>query len=306
MLQRIEVKESGSRIDAYIASELEGMSRSYIATLFKDGKITCTGTNKLKASYKVNAGDIIEIEIPDPIDTDAKPQDIPLDIVYEDDDLIIINKAQGMVVHPACGHHEDTLVNALLHHCEGNLSDINGVIRPGIVHRIDKDTSGLMIAVKNNEMHMKLAEMLAKHEIKRQYRCLVHGIVGPDKGTIDAPIGRATSDRKKMTVREDGKPSITHFEGVERFREATDLSLLLETGRTHQIRCHMSYIGHPPVGDPIYSGKRSKYGLTGQALHSKSIEFVHPRTGETLRFECDLPEYYLETIKKFTKVNEGL
>ena len=302
MLRRIDVKGSGVRIDAYIASELTDMSRSYIATLFKDGNITCNGSSKVKPSYKVCPGDVIEIDVPAPVDTDTKPQDIPLNIVFEDEDLIIINKPQGMVVHPACGHHEDTLVNALLHHCEGKLSDINGVIRPGIVHRIDKDTSGLMIAVKNNEMHMKLADMLARHEIKRQYRCLVHGIVGPDKGTIDAPIGRAGGDRRKMVVKEDGKPSITHFEVVERFREATDVSLLLETGRTHQIRCHMSYIGHPPVGDPIYSGRRSKYGLEGQALHSKSIEFIHPRTGELISFECDLPEYYIETMKKFTKI----
>ena len=299
MIRKIEVNEPGIRLDAFIASETE-LSRSYIATLFKDGKISVEGVSKLKPSYKVNTGDIITVDVPPPVDTDAKPQDIPLNIVYEDDDLIIINKEQGMVVHPACGHYEDTLVNALLHHCEGKLSDINGVIRPGIVHRIDKDTSGLMVAVKNNEMHMKLADMLSRHEIKRCYRCLVHGIVGPDKGTVDAPIGRANGDRRKMTVREDGKPSITHFEVVKRFKEATDLSLLLETGRTHQIRCHMAYIGHPPVGDPIYSGKRSKYGLKGQALHSKSIEFIHPRTGELLSFDSELPDYYIETMKKFT------
>lgn len=302
MIQRIEVTEAGSRLDAYIASQLTDISRSYIATLMDEGRITCSGAKKLKASYKVCVGDIIEVDIPAPVDTDTKPQDIPLDIVYEDDDLIIINKPQGMVVHPACGHHDDTLVNALLHHCEGRLSDINGVIRPGIVHRIDKDTSGLMVAVKNNETHQALADMLAKHEIVRQYRCIVHGIVAPDKGTIDAPIGRSSTDRRKMIVREEGKESITHFEVVTRYSEATDVSLLLETGRTHQIRAHMTYIGHPPVGDPIYAGRKKTYGLEGQALHSKSISFIHPRTKEKLFFEVDLPDYYKEALSKFTPI----
>ncbi len=302
MIKQLEVEEGGQRIDAYIASNLPDISRSYVAVLLSEGRITCDGTDKLKASYKVNPGDKITIDIPAPVETDTKPQDIPLDIVYEDDDLILINKPQGMVVHPACGHHEDTLVNALLHHCKGNLSDINGVIRPGIVHRIDKDTSGIMVAVKNNETHQALADMLARHEIVRQYRCIVHGIVGPEKGTIDAPIGRSGTDRRKMTVKEDGKESVTHFTVIGRYKEATDLSLLLETGRTHQIRAHMTYIGHPPVGDPVYSGRRPSYGLKGQALHSKSISFIHPRTGEKLFFEVDLPDYYKEVLNKLTPI----
>lgn len=303
MIHKLEVIEGGMRVDAYIASNLPEISRSYVATLMSSGNITVEGVSKLKPSYKVVAGDKITIDVPAPVETDTKPQEIPLDIVYEDSDLIIINKPQGMVVHPACGHHEDTLVNALLHHCEGNLSDINGVIRPGIVHRIDKDTSGLMVACKNNETHQALAEMLANHEIIRQYRCIVHGIVGPDKGTVDAPIGRSSTDRRKMVVREEGKPSITHFEVVGRYKEATDLSLLLETGRTHQIRAHMTFIGHPPVGDPIYAGRRSSYGLKGQALHSKSISFIHPRTKERLSFEVDLPDYYKEALSKLTKID---
>lgn len=302
MIEKLEVQESGMRIDAYIANNLPDISRSYVSALMADGKISVEGISKLKPSYKVQTGDIITVDIPEPEMTDTKPQDIPLDIVYEDSDLIIINKPQGMVVHPACGHHEDTLVNALLHHCEGNLSDINGVIRPGIVHRIDKDTSGLMVAVKNNETHKALADMLANHEIVRQYRCIVHGIVGPNKGTIDAPIGRSATDRRKMVVREDGKPSITHFEVIGRYKEATDMSLLLETGRTHQIRAHMTYIGHPPVGDPIYSGRRNSFGMEGQALHSKSISFIHPRTKEKLFFEVDLPDYYKEVLSKLTKI----
>ena len=302
MIKQLEVEEGGQRIDAYIASNLPDISRSYVAVLLSEGRITCDGTDKLKASYKVNPGDKITIDIPAPVETDTKPQDIPLDIVYEDDDLILINKPQGMVVHPACGHREDTLVNALLHHCKGNLSDINGVIRPGIVHRIDKDTSGIMVAVKNNETHQALADMLARHEIVRQYRCIVHGIVGPEKGTIDAPIGRSGTDRRKMTVKEDGKESVTHFTVIGRYKEATDLSLLLETGRTHQIRAHMTYIGHPPVGDPVYSGRRPSYGLKGQALHSKSISFIHPRTGKKLFFEVDLPDYYKEVLNKLTPI----
>ena len=227
-------------------------------------------------------------------------QDIPLDILYEDDDLIIINKPQGMVVHPGAGHHDQTLVNALLAHCEGNLSDINGVIRPGIVHRIDKDTSGVMMAVKNNDMHIAISDMLSRHEIERVYRTVVYGVISEDEGTIDAPIGRSSKDRRKMTVVEDGKPSVTHFKVVNRYREGTDLEVKLETGRTHQIRAHMTYIGHPVFGDPLYASKRNSYGLEGQCLHSKSIRFVHPRTGEELYFETELPEYYEKLLQGLT------
>ncbi len=300
MRKRIKVTEEAGRIDAYIATKIDGYSRSYLSTLISDGLVKCNG-EVVRAKYKPLVNDIIDIEIPDPVETETKAQDIPLDIVFEDDDLIIVNKPQGMVVHPAAGHFEGTLVNALLHHCDGRLSDINGVIRPGIVHRIDKDTSGLMVAVKNNETHMAMAEMMARHEVMRQYRCVVHGVVSPDKGTVDAPVGRSKNDRKKMTVTEDGKPAITHFEVVRRYSRATDLSLLLETGRTHQIRVHMSYIGHPPVGDPVYSPRRDTFGLSGQALHSKSIGFVHPRTGEQLYFESELPDYYLNLLDRLEK-----
>lgn len=293
---RFEVEASEGRLDSFVAKRITDYSRSYLSQLINDGLITVNG-NKSKASYKVGCGDIIEVTIPEPINTDAKPEEIPLNIVYEDSDLLIINKPQGMVVHPACGHHEGTLVNALLSHCGEDLSDINGVIRPGIVHRIDKDTSGLMVVCKNNETHLKLADMLSRHEIKRQYRTVVYGVVGPDKGTINAPIGRSSTDRRKMTVTEEGKPSVTHFEVVKRYRNVTDLKVDLETGRTHQIRAHMTYIGHPVVGDPLYASKKPKYGMIGQVLHSQTISFVHPRTGEEIYFTSELPDYYVRLLE---------
>lgn len=298
MISRLTCSENDIRLDVFISSNLEGYSRSYYKDLISKGLVTVNGIIPAKAGIKLQAGDKIEVDIPELVETDNLPQDIPLDIVYEDDDLLVINKPQGLVVHPGAGHSDNTLVNALLNHCEGNLSDINGVIRPGIVHRIDKDTSGLMLAVKNNETHLKVAEMIAAHEVRREYRALLYGVLTHDKGTVDAPIGRSRTDRRKMTVTADGKPSITHFEVVGRYTEATDTALILETGRTHQIRVHMSYIGHPVVGDPVYAGKRKKFGLTGQALHSKTIEFVHPRTGKTLRFESDLPDYYKKLLSE--------
>ncbi len=299
MLLEFTCQESGSRLDTFVSSSSDGSyTRSYFSGLISSGKVTVNGKVITKNGYKLSAGDKVIVDMPPVVDTDTKPQDIPLDVVYEDDDLIIINKPQGMVVHPAAGHHEDTLVNALLAHCDGRLSDINGVIRPGIVHRIDKDTSGLMVAVKNNETHIKMAEMIARHEVVRQYRAVVYGVIPHDKGTVDAPIGRANGDRRKMVVTEGGKPSVTHFEVVNRYTEATDLKLLLETGRTHQIRSHMTYIGHPVVGDPLYAPRRKSYGLQGQCLHSQSIEFIHPRTGERISFTSDIPDYYKELLNK--------
>ena len=288
------------RLDKVLAEKLD-FSRKRIKDLLDEGNVLLN-QKLMKASYKVCVGDEIEVSIPELDSMEVLPEPIDLDIVYEDSDLLIINKPQGMVVHPACGHHEDTLVNALLSHCEGNLSDINGVIRPGIVHRIDKDTSGLMVAVKNNETHLKMADMLSKHEIRRQYRALVYGIVQPNKGTIDAPIGRSSSDRRKMCVTDDGKPSITHFEVINRYTEATDMRLLLETGRTHQIRVHMSYIGHPVVGDPVYASKRKSFGLVGQALHSESISFTQPNTGKLLEFTTSVPQYYSDLLSSFSRI----
>ena len=299
MLLEFICNENGSRLDTFISNSAEGSyTRSYFSGLISDGKVTVNGKVITKNGYKLSDGDKVTVDIPPVVDTDTRPEDIPLDVVYEDDDLIIINKPQGMVVHPAAGHHEGTLVNALLAHCDGRLSDINGVIRPGIVHRIDKDTSGLMVAVKNNETHVKMAEMIARHEVVRQYRAVVYGVISHDKGTIDAPIGRANGDRRKMVVTENGKPSITHFEVVNRYTEATDLKLILETGRTHQIRSHMTYIGHPVVADPLYAPRRKTYGLVGQCLHSQTIEFDHPRTGERISFSSDIPQYYKDLLDK--------
>lgn len=293
--------QDGVRLDSFVTESFDSTySRSFYKRLIDDGKITVNGKVITKAGTKLVSGDVVEADIPAPVEDESfVAQDIPLDIVYEDSDLLVINKPQGMVVHPAAGHSEGTLVNALLAHCKDDLSDINGVLRPGIVHRIDKDTSGLMLACKNNFTHLKLADMLSRHEIVREYRALVYGFVKEDKGMVDAPIGRSTSDRRKMAVNKDGKAAVTHFEVLERFGEISDLKLVLETGRTHQIRVHMAYIGHPVVGDPVYASRRKNYGLAGQALHSQAITFVHPRTGETMHFECDLPDYYQAVINSF-------
>ena len=291
----------GLRLDSFVTEAFDSAySRSFYKRLIDDGKVTVNGKVITKAGTKLSAGDLVEADIPAPVEDESfVAQDIPLDIVYEDSDLLVINKPQGMVVHPAAGHSDGTLVNALLAHCKDELSDINGVLRPGIVHRIDKDTSGLMLACKNNFTHLKLADMLSRHEIVREYRALVYGFVKEDKGMIDAPIGRSTNDRRKMAVNKDGKSAVTHFEVVERLGDITDLKLILETGRTHQIRVHMAYIGHPVVGDPVYAARRKNYGLAGQALHSRAITFVHPRTGETMHFEVDIPDYYKAVINSF-------
>ena len=291
----------GLRLDSFVTEAFDSAySRSFYKRLIDDGKVTVNGKVITKAGTKLAAGDLVEADIPAPVEDESfVAQDIPLDIVYEDSDLLVINKPQGMVVHPAAGHSDGTLVNALLAYCKDELSDINGVLRPGIVHRIDKDTSGLMLACKNNFTHLKLADMLSRHEIVREYRALVYGFVKEDKGMIDAPIGRSTNDRRKMAVNKDGKSAVTHFEVVERLGDITDLKLILETGRTHQIRVHMAYIGHPVVGDPVYAARRKNYGLSGQALHSRAITFVHPRTGETMHFEVDIPDYYKAVLDSF-------
>lgn len=295
MIIEIIATKDHVRLDFLIAEMMPEISRSYAVTLITDGLVLLDG-KRAKPSSKTTVGAQIRIDLPEPTLTDTLPENIPLDIVYEDDDLLVINKPQGMVVHPAAGHASGTLVNALLYYCKGQLSDINGVIRPGIIHRIDKDTSGLLIAVKNNDIHEKMAKMIAAHDVVRKYRCCVYGVLDSDKGTIDAPIGRSYTDRRRMTVKADGKPSITHFEVVERFPQATDLSIVLETGRTHQIRSHLSFIKHPAIGDPIYAAKKPDYGMVGQALHSKSLSFIHPSSGKKIDLEIDLPLYYTRLI----------
>lgn len=285
------------RLDIFISQSIPNISRSYATTLIQSSNVTVDGL-VVKPSHKIRTNSTVTVDVPDPVLTYIAPENIPLTILYEDSDLLVINKPQGMVVHPAPGHNSGTLVNALLYHCKGELSDINGVIRPGIIHRIDKDTSGLLIAVKNNDIHSKMAKMISNHDVIRKYRCCVYGLIDSDKGTIDAPIGRSASDRKKMAVIGTGKSAVTHFEVVERLMDATDLSLKLETGRTHQIRAHLSYIGHPAIGDPVYARKMPSYGLVGQALHSKSLEFVHPRTGELIIVDSDLPDYYIALLNE--------
>ena len=291
------------RLDVFISNNNSDYSRSYFKTLISSGNVSVNGAVITKAGTELEAGDTVTVVFPETVESDNAPQDIPLDIVYEDEHLLVINKPQGMVVHPGAGHSDGTLVNALLSHCDGKLSDINGVLRPGIVHRIDKDTSGLMLACKDNETHVKLAQMIADHEVVRMYRAIACGVVKSDRGTIDAPIGRSSTDRRKMIVRGDGKYAVTHFEVVGRYCEATDLLLRLETGRTHQIRVHLHYIGHPVAGDPVYASRKMSFGLQGQALHSTSVDLVHPITGENLHFECDIPGYYKELLSALTPLD---
>lgn len=291
-------KEAGVRIDAYLAGALEDISRSYIKKLIDESQVNVNG-NIVKANYKLKAEDEIEIIIPDPIKLDVLPEKIDLDIVYEDKDIVVVNKPKGMVVHPAAGNYTGTLVNALLAHCEGSLSDINGVIRPGIVHRIDKDTTGILVVAKNNAAHEGLTKKLKVHDIERVYTAICEGVIKEESGTIDAPIGRHTVDRKKMAVNtKNGRHAVTHFKVLERFKNATLIEARLETGRTHQIRVHMSYIGHPLLGDEVYGRKTQKYKLQGQALHATVLGFEHPITGEYMEFSSKLPDYFEQLIEK--------
>lgn len=298
MRQTIQIHEAGIRLDRYLASQLPDHSRTYLQSLLADGRVTWRGKT-LKASWQTLLGQEIEIVLPEPEPSPILAEAIPLDIVFEDEWLLVINKPQGMVVHPAAGHRSGTLVNALLDHCAGQLSDLNGVIRPGIVHRIDKDTSGLLLVVKDNRVHAAIAEKIRHHEISRIYQAIAHGRVAADQGTIDAPIGRDPQYRQRMAVVGDGKPSVTHFQVLRRYRAATWLEVRLESGRTHQIRVHMRYIGHPLLGDPVYAGDRPDYHLHGQALHAGTLILTHPVTGACLHLTCPLPasfQHLLETL----------
>ena len=286
------------RLDKYLAEQFPEQTRSYLQKLIKDGEVTVNGKN-VKTGYQLSKGDEVSVNIPEPKELDVEPQKMDLDIVYEDDDVILVNKPKGMVVHPAPGHTTDTLVNGLLYHCKDNLSGINGVARPGIVHRIDRDTTGVLIVCKNDMSHNSIAAQLKEHSINRRYRALVHGNLKDDTGTVEGPIGRHPIDRKKMAINEkNGKPAVTHYTVLERFGNYTLIECKLETGRTHQIRVHMTSIGHPLVGDEVYGPAKCPFKLQGQCLHAMVLGFVHPRTEEYMEFSADLPEYFEDLLRK--------
>lgn len=292
---------AGIRIDKALSLVFEDFTRSHIQSVLSDGAVKVNGKTVGK-SCKLSPGDEVVFTVPEPTILSAEPEDIPLDIVYEDSDLLVVNKPRGLVVHPAPGNENGTLVNALMYHCKGSLSGINGVIRPGIVHRIDKDTSGLLIVAKNDFSHEKLAMQIKDHSFKRQYRAVVHGNIKDDFGTVDAPIGRSTKDRKKMCVTDkNSRHAVTHYEVLDRFDGFTYIKVTLETGRTHQIRVHMSYIGHPVAGDPVYGPKNGVTKLNGQCLHAGLIGFIHPRDGRYMEFESDLPDYFTAFLKSLKK-----
>lgn len=289
---------SGLRIDKFLSLELEGFTRNAVSKLIEDEKVTVNG-KPVSKNYRCKAGDDISVEIPDAVELDVEAENISLDIVYEDDDLLVVNKPKGMVVHPAPGNYNGTLVNALLYHCKDSLSGINGVIRPGIVHRIDKDTSGLLIVAKNDMAHIDLAKQIKDHSFHRAYQAVVYGNIKDDEGTVNQPIGRNPKDRKKMAVTlKNSKNAVTHYYVLNRYDKFTHIRCVLETGRTHQIRVHMAYIGHPLAGDPVYGPKKVITELKGQCLHAGEIGFVHPRTKEYMEFKSELPDYFTKFLKK--------
>ena len=283
------------RIDKYLA-ELYGYSRTTVQRLIDEGKVLVNG-NKVKASYQVQEGDNIEIEEEKPKEINLKAQDIPLEVLYEDNDIIVVNKPKGMVVHPANGNYDGTLVNAIMSICKDSLSGIGGEIRPGIVHRLDKNTSGAIIIAKNDKAHINLSEQLKNHEIKKTYVALVRGIVKENNATINMPIARSKKDRQKMTVDKNGKEAITHFKVLKRYEDCTLLEINIETGRTHQIRVHLSHIGYPIIGDNVYSNGKNKWNIEGQCLHAKSLDFKHPISGKQMHIEAELPEYFQEILE---------
>lgn len=293
--------EQNLRIDKYLAQKLPDQSRSYIQKLIKDEQVT-VHNQKIKSNYKVQSGDQLRVELPKLQEPDILPEDIPLDILYEDEDVLVINKPKGMVVHPSAGHYSQTVVNAVLFHCKGQLSGINGVLRPGIVHRIDMDTTGAIVICKNDKAHQILAEQLKEHSITRKYRALVCGNMKEDTGTIVGAIGRHPIDRKKMAINEkNGKPAVTHYKVLERFGNYTYIECQLETGRTHQIRVHMASKGHPLLGDTLYGPTKCPFKLQGQCLHAMVLGFMHPSTGEYMEFEAPLPIYFIHLLQNLRK-----
>ena len=289
-------EHAGVRLDAFLSAD-GALTRSQAARLIAEGRVRINGKPAAK-SARLSGGETVTVDVPQLRETALPPQDIPLDVVYEDDDVIVVNKPTGLVVHPAPGHPDGTLVNALLHHCGDSLSGIGGEKRPGIVHRIDRDTSGLIIAAKNDAAHLALSAQLKDHSLSRTYECLVTGNMKQDSGTVDAPIGRSSADRKKMAVVPTGRRAVTHWEVVARYPGVTHLRCRLETGRTHQIRVHMAYIGHPILGDTVYGAKKPVPGLTGQCLHATGLRFVHPRTGEPVELHCPLPPEFTAMLQK--------
>lgn len=289
---QIGLEEDEERLDKWMSNALTDLSRSYIQKCIRDNGVYVNGQPQ-KASYRLKVDDEIVFRIPEAVEPAIEAEDIPLSILYEDKDLLIVDKPKGMVVHPAPGHYSGTLVNAVLYHCRDNLSGINGVLRPGIVHRIDRDTTGSVIICKNDLAHNSIAAQLKEHTITRKYRAIVHGVIDAEEGTVNAPIGRDPKDRKRMAISEgNGKPAITHYRVLQRFQEYTCIECQLETGRTHQIRVHMTSIGHPLLGDEVYGRRRSSYHLCGQTLHAMVIGFVHPSTGQYLEITAPLPEYF--------------
>lgn len=297
-----EEDEIGKRIDVYIAEYKEELSRSRVQKLIENGLVTVNG-KVVKSNYKLRKDDILEVEIPDPEPLEIEAEDIPLDIIYEDKDVVIVNKPQGMVVHPAPGHYSGTLVNALMYHCKDDLSGINGQMRPGIVHRIDKDTSGVLMIAKSDAAHNSLAQQLAVHSITRKYYAVVCGNIKEDRGTVDKPIGRSPKDRKKMAVVQGGRRAVTHYRVLERFGgKYTLIEAQLETGRTHQIRVHMASLGHPLLGDTVYGSEKQPFKLQGQVLHAKVLGFNHPSDGRYVEFESPLPEYFEKLLTKLRNI----
>ena len=294
----VDEESSGERADKLLSAVLSDYSRSFTQNLFAENLVFCKG-KAISKSFKVKAGDKLEFTVPEPKMLSLEPEDVELEIMYEDSNLLVVNKPRGMVVHPAPGNYSGTLVNALLHHCKGNLSGINGVIRPGIVHRIDKDTSGLLLVAKNDNAHVSLSAQIKEHSLLREYRAVIHGKLKEQSGIVDAPIGRSASDRKKMCVTDrNSKNAVTHYEVIEEYKDFSLLRLRLETGRTHQIRVHMAYLGHPVAGDPVYGPKNGVTKLGGQCLHAGLLGFVHPVSGEFIRTEAPLPDYFTDFIRR--------
>ncbi len=302
MKQQIVVTDAGKRLDKLISEQLPELTRSAVQHLMQDGCVTIAG-KPVKKNTRASAGDVITVELPEPREVEIEPENIPLDIVYEDGDIIVVNKPKGMVVHPAPGNWSGTLVNALMYHCGDSLSGINGEIRPGIVHRIDKDTSGLLVVAKNDRAHQSLAEQIKVHSAGRRYFAVVYGTPREQKGTVNAPIARHPIDRKKMAVLAGGREAITHYEVLEQYAGYSYLTFLLETGRTHQIRVHMAHIGHPIIGDPLYGPAKDKWKLQGQCLHAGELTLTHPATGERMTFQAPLPAYFTTVLQKLRNQN---